>query len=99
MIDSQLIKMSKTDDSDNDISFKTSPICTYHGCNQHLILTVCKDFYKWKVDQFRNCSNCWKMLWSNSKIWVCPANHFINFDLCIECERKQRPSQSFESQV
>lgn len=71
---------------------KSCVTCNRNGYGEALQLTVCKDFYGF-LDQWRNCSKCWRNIFRNTQLYVCPKNHFMfNFDLCIECEQKERQS-------
>ena len=75
--------------------FKSCVTCDRSGCEEPLKLTVSKDFYGF-LDQWRNCSKCWRNIFRNSQLYVCPKNHLFNYDLCLECEMEKR--QSIEEQ-
>ena len=61
------------------------PYCGRKNCDKQLIKTVCKDFY-YMFNRWRECEVCRKTLRGNDEMWLCPAGHFVNYDLCIECE-------------
>ena len=61
-------------------------ICKRANCKGILIKTVCSDYYSlW--NRWRQCDKCFKTLRGSVELWVCPMNHWMNYDLCVECQK------------